>query len=297
MEIKKIQIKQELEEIIYHPETSDAQVLVGDHTLKEELHIINKEIEKVTDHLDHVSDSLNYTNETPMLTALGGYPVGTTFNEVPLADFLTGLLYPYVAPKISLSSSPGSGVRDYDQPLTSVTLVATAQKQSYAIHTVDFFKGTQLLKHVENVGKQTRFECYLEESIRQTTTFTAKVSDGRSTVTSNNITYTFVFPFYVGKTTDSTIESLQLPASDKRVQTKGNVTTVYNTSQERFYLAYPAAYGELSSVLDTNQFEILLDFEKETKLVSMSDGTQVNYCVYLFKNLVSVSNFTVTYKF
>ena len=297
MEIKKIQIKQELEEVVYHPETSDAQVLVGDHTLKEELHVINKEIEKVTDRMDNVSDLLNYTNETPMLTALGGYPVGTTFNDVPLADFLDGLLYPYVAPKISLSSSPGSGVRDYDNPLTSVTLVATAQKQSYSMHTVDFYKGTQPLQHVENFGAQTRFECYVEESIRQTTTFTAKVSDGRSTVISNNITYTFVFPFYVGKTTDSTIESLQLPASDKRIQTKGNLSNVYTTSQERFYLAYPAAYGDLSSVSDTNQFEILLDFEKGTKLVSMSDGTQVNYNVYLFKNLVSVSNFTVTYKF
>ena len=297
MEIKKIQIKQELEEVVYHPETSDDQVLVGDHTLKEELHVINKEIEKVITSIENVGDLLNYTNETPMLTALGGYPVGTTFNNVPISDFLDGLLYPYVSPKISLSSNPGSGVRDYDNPLTSITLTANAQKQSYTMHTVDFYKGTELLQHFENFGSQTRFECHVEESIRQTTTFTAKVSDGRSTVTSNNITYTFVFPFYVGKTTASTIETLQLPVSDKRVQTKGNVTKVYTTSQERFYIAYPAAYGNLNSVFDTNQFEILPDFERGTKLVSMTDGTQVNYNVYLFKNLVSVSDFTVTYKF
>ena len=72
MEIKKIQIKQELEEVVYHPETSDDQVLVGDHTLKEELHVINKEIEKVITSIENVGDLLNYTNETPMLTALGG---------------------------------------------------------------------------------------------------------------------------------------------------------------------------------------------------------------------------------
>ena len=297
MEIKKIQIKQELDEVVYHPETSDDQVLVGDHTLKEELHVINKELDKVSDRVENVGELLNYTNESPMLTSVGGYPVGTTFDHVQLSDFLDGLLYPYVAPKISLSSSPNSGVRDYDNPLTSITLTANAQKQSYKMHTVDFYKGTELLQHFENFGSQTRFECHVEESIRQTTTFTAKVSDGRSTVTSNNITYTFVFPFYVGKTTASTIETLQLPVSDKRVQTKGNVTKVYTTSQERFYIAYPAAYGNLNSVLDTNQFEILPDFEKGTKLVSMTDGTQVNYNVYLFKNLVSVSDFTVTYKF
>ena len=45
MEIKKIQIKQELDETIFHPETSDDQVLVGDRTLKEELYVINKDIE------------------------------------------------------------------------------------------------------------------------------------------------------------------------------------------------------------------------------------------------------------
>ena len=297
MEIKKIQIKQELDETIFHPETSDDQVLVGDRTLKEELYVINKDIDNVSVKIEQAVESLNYTNDMPMLTSLGGYPAGTTFDNVSIANFLTGLLYPYVAPKISLSSTPGSGVRDYDNPLTTLTLRANVQKQSYDLQTVDFYRGTELLQHYETFGDKTSFECLVEESIRKTTTFTAKVSDGRQTVTSNNITYTFVYPFYVGQTTDETIESLQLVASDKRVQTKGNVTKTYSTSQERFYIAYPATYGNLSSVLDTNQFEIILDFEKGTKTVSMNDGTQVTYNVYLFKNLVSVSNFTVTYKF
>ena len=297
MEIKKIQIKQELDEVVFHPETSDDQVLVGEHTLKEELYVINKDIDQVSIQVEQAVESLSYTNEMPMLTSLGGYPVGTTFDNISLANFLTGLLYPYVAPKISLSSTPRSGVREYDDPLTTLTITATVQKQSYDLQTVDFYRGTEPIQHYENFEEQTSFECFIEEPIRTTTTFTAKVSDGRQTVTSNNITYTFVYPFYVGQTTEESVETLQLAASDKRIQTKGNITKTYTTSQERFYIAYPATYGNLSSVLDTNQFEIILDFEKGTKTVTMNDGTQVTYYVYLFKNLVSVSNFTVTYKF
>ena len=120
MEIKKIQIKQELDETIFHPETSDDQVLVGDRTLKEELYVINKDIDNVSVKIEQAVESLNYTNDMPMLTSLGGYPAGTTFDNVSIANFLTGLLYPYVAPKISLSSTPGSGVRDYDNPLTTL---------------------------------------------------------------------------------------------------------------------------------------------------------------------------------
>lgn len=292
MEIKKIQMTLEEEEqtILFHPETSSDMVKVGEVTLDEELLRIDQNI------VDTFG-KLNYTNDTPMISPLGGYKAGTTFDNVSLSEFLTGLLYPYMPPKISISANPGAAVRDYDNPLTSVTLTASVTKQSEAIKWVEFFKGSTSLQRFNELGDNVSFNTTHEETIRTTTTFTAKVSDGTQTVTSNLITYTFVYPFYVGATSESSLNQVTLSASDKVVKTKGNTSKKYTTTQERFYIAYPASYGNLTSILDANQFEILPDFEKGTKTVTMLDQSTVPYTVYLFKNAVTVADFTVTFKF
>ena len=281
MDVKKIKMKVQTgtQDLLFYPETSSDQVRVGEQNLDEAL-----------------AESLSYTNPVPMLKPIGGYEAGTTFNNLKLADFLTGLLYPYVPPKVTLSGTPTGIVRDYNDPITSIILTATATQQSNPLVSVEFFKGSTSI-YKANLPINSTIPLTVTETLRQTTSFQVKVSDGIQTTSSKNLTYTFVYPFYVGKTTAATIDAFMLSASDKVVQAKGNVSKAYTTSQERFFIAYPASYGHLTTVLDANQFNILSDFMVGEKIVTMSDATTVPYRVYLFKNVVSVTNFTVMYQF
>ena len=51
-----------------------------------------------------VSDRIQYTNPTPMPSAVGGAKAGTTFNKTPINDVLDMLLYPYQNPSFSAFS-------------------------------------------------------------------------------------------------------------------------------------------------------------------------------------------------
>ena len=48
-----------------------------------------------------------YTNTTPMPQAVGGYGIGTTFDNAEFKDLMDGLLYPYQYPSFSSFSISG----------------------------------------------------------------------------------------------------------------------------------------------------------------------------------------------
>ena len=240
-----------------------------------------------------------YTNEMPTVTSLGGISAGTTFDNVPVKDLLTNLLYPYIAPTVSFSSNPGGQVREFGNPVTSVTLTANTTKKSKPITRVQFFKDNAVINTIESPKAGGGSETYVySEPISANTTLKAKVTDGTTEVTSNGTTFTFVYPMYIGDVKASSPDQDTIKAMEKIVITKpASRAKTYTVTDSRFCIAYPASYGDLKSVLDANQFEILGDFVKEVKQVECLDGTQQNYNVYTFKNLVTMTNFTVTYKF
>lgn len=240
-----------------------------------------------------------YTNDMPTVTALGGIPVGTTFDNVAIKDLLTNLLYPYVAPTISFSCNPGGQVREFGNPVNTVTLTANTTKKSKPITKVTFYKDNTLINTVESPKSGGGSETFTYDTpITANTTLKAKVSDGQTEVTSGGVTYTFVYPMYVGNVSAASPDQETIKGMEKLIITKpASRAKTYTINDSRFCIAYPASYGNLKSVLDANQFEILGDFNKEVKEIECLDGSRQSYNVYTFKNLVSMSAFTVTYKF
>jgi hypothetical protein len=60
--------------------------------------------------------------------------------------------------------------------------------------------------------------------------------------------------------------------------------------------AYPASYGNLTSILDANGFEQLKAFEKVNLPIVNQAGKTINYYVYM-NNANTNSGFNMTYKF
>lgn len=240
-----------------------------------------------------------YTNDMPTVTSLGGISAGTTFSNMPINELLTSLLYPYIAPAINFSANPGAQVREYGNPINEVKLTANTTKKSKNITEVKFFEGNTLIHTVAAPKAGGGSETFtVTTPVQAGTSFKATVSDGQTTTTSGQVSYTFVYPMYVGNVKAASPEQDEIVAMEKLVITKPSQRAKAHTLTDgRFCIAYPASYGNLKSVLDANQFEILGDFVKETKQIVGLDGTSQAYNVYTFKNVVTMTNFTVTYKF
>ena len=136
----------------------------------------------------------------------------------------------------------------------------------------------------KDIVSQTLTGCTLaDETVRTATydtdittnkTFTLTASDGKNNV-SKSISYTFVSPYYTGVSTTDTLTETDIKALTKKVETKGNKTINYTTSQSYMVFAYPSSYGAISSIIDQNGFNVTDSFVRNTVTVN-----SVDYYVY-----------------
>lgn len=247
-----------------------------------------------------VNEAVHYTNETPIIQAIGGIQVGTTFTDVPVTEMLTKILYPYTKPTASISVAPNGGVYEKGLSVSVTSLKATATKKSSDIASVVVKQGSTTLTTItEGVANGGTFNALPESGVTLTanTTFSAIVTDvdGGST-TANSSTFTFVDPYYYGVIADgASITSDLVKGLTKDVKVKGSKSYSYTTSGDCMVIAYPASYGELKSALDPNAFENITSFTKHEVVVTCESG-EVNYFVYV-KTPSTVSDFVMKYSY
>lgn len=223
-----------------------------------------------------------YTNEMAMVSPLGGLSAGQTFDNMPINELLTKLLYPYVQPTISLSASPNGGAYEKGAKVSTVALTANVGKKSEKITEVKFFDGNAEIHNAEvnaNGGAHS-FTVSTEFGVNKT--FKATVNDGKKTVTSNQISFNFYYPAYIGAL-DASAEiptQEQIKGLTKKVQSAGNLTYSYTVDTKRMVVATPPNW-EIRKILDPNSFDVTSSFKKHIVSVTGLDGTAQNYNVYV----------------
>ena len=237
-----------------------------------------------------------YTNETPMWINLGGMEIGDTFDKVTYNDMFTKLLYPYVAPTISLAASPGSKVLEKGTSHPNIVLTATTQKFAQDITEVVFLINSAEVYKVPSPKKTGGKETYTHPEVTENSTFQAQVYDGRTRVSSNTFSYTFVYPAYIGKCTKDIVTPTAdvILAGTKKIQNPGTLTSTYTYNDEKCFVALPTGWT-LSSIKDASGYEIIDSFRKDTVAVVGTDGQSVNYNVYTMIESVGLENFTITF--
>ena len=237
-----------------------------------------------------------YTNSTPVPQDLGGIESGDTFSDETMTQMFDQLLYPYIAPSVNLSVTPTNSLREYGDNITSVDLSANTTKNTNDITSVEFFRDGSSIHVVSSPSASGGTETYTDSTgVSSNTTYRVDVSDGTQTV-SDSESYNFVYPYYHGTgapgLTPSEVQNLT-----KLIESKSNKVVYESPSSEVYYFAYPASYGSLSSILDSNGFEIIGDFTETDETFSMLDGTDQTYKVYEFNNLTTQTDFKITYKY
>lgn len=200
------------------------------------------------------ADAVEYINDT-----ISSTNVEEALNKL-ISDFY------YVKPSInSFTASPNGGIFEVG---TTITAPITFN-----------------WNYNKDITTQTLTDCILsDETVRTATynsditsnkTFTLNASDGQNNV-SKSISYTFVYPYYTGVSTTDTLTETDIKALTKKVETKGNKTVNYTTSQSYMVFAYPSSYGAIKSIIDQNGFNVTDSFVRNTVTVN-----SVEYYVYI----------------
>lgn len=231
---------------------------------------------------------------------------GALFTSTDLRDTLAKILnLTYTGPLISLSGTGSGTIREKGASLASAPLTATVTRRSNDIAAVRFYRGVTLLDTQTSGGAipSGGTSTYTDSTgWTDTVSFSAQVDDvagggGPTTVTSNTVTYTFVYPYYVGAGAPG-LSAAAVAGLTKLVisSTSTSNQTITATSGQVFYFAYPASYGALTSILDVSNFETIPDWTLRTENITGLDATAQSYRIYEFNNPVIAGSYFYSFR-
>lgn len=236
----------------------------------------------------------HYTNTTPMPTAVGGLAAGTTFENKNLAELLDELLYPYVAPTnivLSMTLSPEDSDKIYKRGRDRVTVSdvnLSYNKKSNDITNAELHitstQGTYIIEgELSNSG--VNFPLTIDQqSYVSDVSFKGTIYDGVSSYNSNEIKLYFVDPVYFGVAANEEFTQVE-----ERICRKGTLTSTFTTDNSAPVIRYPKEYGELSKIIDPNNFSQAWD-KTETSI------EDVEYYQYI-GSVSTAANVKYTFQF
>jgi hypothetical protein len=250
-----------------------------------------------------------YTNASATPTTLGGIPSGSTFNLKTMQEMWDSFLYPYQVPVFTAFAVTGfasiieCGVNFTGGAQTfSWTLSNPSNVNANSIAIRDITNTTDLLTGLANDGSEgftltaatkTTTGDYIQCGIRATDSKTNQIGY-------RYITTYFYSPFYSG-VGSAALNVAGLQALTKSVSAKSSKTISYTTVNQKFYFAYPASYGDLSSIIDQNGYTITSAFTKTqvtfTNNPTNYNGISVLYNVYESNALSTMGPYGITFNF
>jgi hypothetical protein len=230
-----------------------------------------------------------YTNATPTSATVGGIASGTTFSNVALVDMFTALLYPYVAPSVSITltavSSPSVVnnstsyvIAEYNS-ISSLTYNYNITKKSknltyiYSPTSADSWKGGTpplLLGPTRLSGSSIMGTA--SYSGLASYSYSLSVTDGSAT-SSTTAQLKYVYPYFYGvsSTPLTSFNPINTLGLTKIIQEVGTTSVLLSGSNVKIYFMYPSSYADLSSIKDTSTgYDYISSFTKTTITVGSS---------------------------
>ena len=274
--------------------------------IADNVYMDESEDQNIQEYVDEkIGDRTLYTNPTPTVQAHGGVAAGTTFENMPITDVLNKILYPWVAPAVTAKVvSPANGgtfEKGNTQTVTSISVSVT--KKSANITKVEIFDGTTSLGSKSGADLDTlnssgsaTFTFTVNVSVTANKSFTAKVTDADSKVTSANTgAFSFVYPYYQGViAADAAANEAAVKALTKLIQAKGTKQVTYTANNQKMVFAAPKANGVIKTITDPNGFNVTDTFTQSEITITGLDGTAQSYYVYV-SGATTVSAFKETF--
>ena len=242
-----------------------------------------------------------FTTTELTVDTLGGIKAGSDLNGLTVKEILNKLLYPYIAPTISVQGTPNGGVFEKGdiQTITNVKVIIT--KKSEKIAKIEILQGSNVLAVQEDtsIAEGGTFNYSVNVPVNSVDVqLTGKVTDVTGTVRqSKTASFSFVYPYYIGVCGENdTVNEELIKGLEKRIETKGTKNISYKTVQQKMIFAYPKSYGIIKRILDPNSFDVTDTFIRTEIKITGLDGTSQSYYVYV-NNASTVSGFTMTFSY
>lgn len=236
---------------------------------------------------------VDLTVADPMLVSVGGLAVGTSFSSDPVTQVIQRLLYPYVPITVTMSVTAVSGWPGALHNNGSAQVWAEENSLS------DLFYGFEL------VGKSSPVASVLTSpggdnppttfNLAGTSSLFVPYSSQSYEITATDLTQsvtatasmTYVFPYYFSAThSPLTFDTLgYFLTMEKYTRPKTDLTVGASGEAVRLYYAYPAAYGDLTAVIDEETgWNYISSFEKiyTGGLTNTAPAWAANYNVYSY---------------
>lgn len=257
-----------------------------------------------------VFPSATYTNATATPSTIGGIASGSTFSDHTMQQMWDLLLYPYQNPALYSFIVSGQttilesgvfitgGARTFTWGSTNP---GNINANSLAIK--DETAGSNIATGLANDGTES---IDIGSAITVASAYGSQIwsvtgtNSQSAAITKAYFSVIFYSPFYYG------IGAAALSVSDiqaltKQVVARSNKTYSFSPTAQKFYFAYPAAHGYLSSIKDPNGFDITSSFTVTTKSFTNNspnyEGTTMNYYVYESNSLTTQTGFLITFNF
>ena len=221
------------------------------------------------------------------------YPVGTEYETI-LEDLITQ----YLKPEVKLTIEPATTLYDIvNDTVDKIEMYATVTKKTSDITQIEFFvNGTSKNVVTSNVANGGLFEYIYEPAtpINADVTFKAVATDSKNETASATKTIKFVAKSYygivdatIGAPTEAVVKTLDGVLKD----TKNYVYEGITTDWGKVCYAYPASFGNLSSIKDmVNNLNYTTEFTKTTLTV---DG--IEYVCYTQTNASAATDIEITF--
>lgn len=228
-----------------------------------------------------------YVRNTPTPISVGGVDIGETFSGTT-QDALDKLFYPFVNATFNATANPNL----FEKGTTaSIVVSGSVTENSDTFLQVRIIKSGATLLTSNNPNF-----AYTDFGINSPTTYLVEVSLETEGIITQNVSVNYVAPSYRG-VGNQNLTASQIQTLTKSVVNKGNRTYSFTGNNIVPYYAFPQSFGLLTSIIDQNNFNTILDWELRTENFILNDGTNEMYHVYEFSNLTNISNFQYSFNF
>ena len=236
----------------------------------------------------------------PATITLGGINAGDLIVDKTPGEVLYDIYHPYIAPTLNMKANVLFGLIKQGETISLTDLYLTSSGGSIKPFTEDseikIYINDTLLDEIYtiSINEDTNESCSIhfdtDKSITENTTIkvTSK-TNGRLVSVSDK--FTFVNPVLYG-TSDTNVLDDCISNASEFITTKKKLQFTFNTDFGYSFIMYDATWGNLSSIIDPNGFNITSSYNKSEITID-----EVNYYMYISIDPSGISNFKITFNF
>ena len=288
-------------DILTEEEKNNADVVYNITDSSEE-YITTEQLDTTVEQINNkITESDIFVTDMTVINGIGGIESGSNLNGMTTLEILNKLIFPYVAPLVTVSGTPNGGLYEKGNTQTITNVRVSVTKKSEKITKIEIFDGETSLGILEGTdienGGVFNFEVDINVNSINKQLSAVVTDNSNKSYSSKTNSFNFVYPYYVGVCdVNSEITESLIKGLTKKIETKGSKTIKYTTDNQRMIFAYPTSYGVISKILDANSFDVTNTFSHSTLNIIGLDNTSQSYYVYI-NGASTVSNFNMKFNY